>query len=392
MSREELISYIDELKKQRAFTEEDRYLLKILDNSPFTIWASDRDCKIRFWGGQCEALYGYPKSAAIGRDFVDLFVAPDEQKAAREDQIKIIDNSEVFHNIANDHAKTGNTLRLLTNCWRMKSPNSDEYWNVEMGLIVDFFDQEMERLEEIISESRLYKARVTQFVELTKQIRRQFSERKKNFNNAVRECRRLAVRAKKSTEFRKDADKLNNRISEIDEQLTTLIDEYLQKVQASGSSSQCEELTDKFKEKYDELLDNFDDGVLDLEEISIRYTPDGIVSGKDTVLRETAVKHERLYSVAFELKLEINKRIDRIKAQITKNEESQIFQYYAELLERVEAIISRLQSIQETVYKDIGLVRNYNDVMQTRNTMNNQYSEIETLLEAVNADFKRGPH
>lgn len=46
--------------------------------------------------GQCEALYGYKSEDVLGKDFVDLFVAVDEQKAAREDQISIIDDGAVF--------------------------------------------------------------------------------------------------------------------------------------------------------------------------------------------------------------------------------------------------------------------------------------------------------
>lgn len=56
LTKEELISLLRELESQRAFTYEDRMKLEILDQSPFTIWASDRDCKITFWDGQCEHL------------------------------------------------------------------------------------------------------------------------------------------------------------------------------------------------------------------------------------------------------------------------------------------------------------------------------------------------
>ena len=56
LTKEELISLLNELEGQRAFTYEDRMKLEILDQSPFTIWASDRDCKITFWDGQCERL------------------------------------------------------------------------------------------------------------------------------------------------------------------------------------------------------------------------------------------------------------------------------------------------------------------------------------------------
>lgn len=389
MTREELVAYIDDLKEKRAFSEEDRYLLKILDASPFTIWASDRDCVIRFWEGQCESLYGYKKADALGKDFVDLFVAVDEQKAAREDQLKIIDTGEVFHNIANDHAKTGNTLRLLTNCWRMKAPNSEEYWNVEMGLIVDFFYQEMERLEEIISESRLYKARVTQFLDLVKQIRRQFNERRKNFSEAIRECRRQAVLAKKATEFKSSADHYKNVLKNLDDRLNNLIDDYLQQVQACGSSSQCEELTDMFKEKYDQLLDDFADEVINFEEVSMLYTPDGIVLGKDTVLKECAIEFEKHYGVAFELKVNISRRIDTYKAQVTKKAESTVCQYYSDLLAQVDVIIGSMNSLQDKIYKQIETVQKYNEVMKIRASMKSHYAEIEVKLNEIETAFKR---
>jgi len=143
MSREELIAKLKELENRRAFTCEDHMKLIILDESPFTIWASDRDCKITFWAGRCESLYNRTWKEVKGKDYVPLFVADNEQAAARRDQIKIIDDAEVFHNFANDKNKYGNTLPLLTNCFRIKDPScTDKYWNAEMGLIIDFLDEE----------------------------------------------------------------------------------------------------------------------------------------------------------------------------------------------------------------------------------------------------------
>lgn len=40
-----------------------------------------------------------------------------------------------------------------------------------MGLIIDFFNQEVVRLEQIITESRMLKTRVTQFIDCTKQYK-----------------------------------------------------------------------------------------------------------------------------------------------------------------------------------------------------------------------------
>lgn len=390
MNREELIKYIEKLEKQRAFTPEDRYLLTILDNSPFTIWASDRDCIIRFWEGQCESLYGYKKENVIGKDFVDLFVATDEKKAAREDQIAIIDTGEVFHNIANDYAKNGNTLRLLTNCWRMKSPDMDEYWNIEMGLIVDYYDKEIERLEEIVAESRMYNARIAHFLDLTKQARRHYSERRKNFNEAIRECRRQAVKAGKLTEFKISAGTYKNVLKHFDEKLNNLIEDYVQKVQICGSSCECEELSENFKIEKEELFGDFEDEVIDFEEIARRYTPDIVVLGKDTLLKECAFEYERLIARAVNLKLNIGQRLDAYKAKVSKNSNCEVFTHYADLIERCDAIITSLRTLQEKTYKTVGMAQNYEAVREIRSATQIESVHIDKMLSAVVDGYKKG--
>lgn len=392
MTKEELIDYIQKLQIKRAFSEEDQFLLKILDNSPFTIWASDRNCIIKFWEGQCELLYGYKKDQALGKDFVDLFVAEDEKKAAREDQLKIIDSGEVFHNIANDVAKNGNTLRLLTNCWRMKAPDSDEYWNIEMGLIIDFFYQELERLEEIITESRLYKARITQFIELSKHLRKQFFERKKIFKDAIRECDRKSVIAKKRTEFKKRTEPVKKSIEQIETQMSKLIDEYLYKIQVSGSATECEELTDKFKESYETILDKFEDVVIDFEEVNVEFSTDGIILGKDTILKDTAIEHEKYYAMAYNLKISISKQIDSIRARVTVNENSSLLQFYLKLEDSIDVIIKKINTIQEQIYEKIGIVQTYKGVFEIRNNMLTEYEKIGKLINEIYEAFKRGKY
>lgn len=378
------------MQSLRAFSADDRFLLKILDNSPFTIWASDRDCIIKFWSGQCEALYGYKKEQVLGKDFVDLFVAEDEKKAAREDQLKIIDSGEIFHNIANDIAKNGNTLRLLTNCWRMKAPNSDEYWNIEMGLIVDFFYQEMERLEEIISESRLYKARVTQFIELTKQLRKQFAERKKVFNDSIRDCDRKSVIAKKRTEFKKRTEPIKAELTSIERRIMDLIDTYLCKIQSSGSASDCEELTYKFKQSYEDLLDAFEDIVTDFQELNEEFTIDGVIIGRDSVLKDSALEHAKYDNMAFELKIAISKRIDNIRAQVTAKKDSTLLQFYYDMQDSIEAICKEIHDIETHVYQEIGSIQTYKEVMSIRNTMIAQYKTVGDKIEVLHNDFKKG--
>lgn len=389
MSKEELIAYIEELRTKRAFSEEDQYLLEILDASPFTIWASDRDCRIKFWTGQCEYLYGYKKEYAIGKDFVDLFVAEDEKKAAREDQISIIDHGEIFHNIANDVAKTGNTLRLLTNCWRMKAPDSDEYWNVEMGLIIDFFNQEVDRLAEIVEESRIYKSRVTQFIDLTRQIQRQFQERKRRLTEAIQDCKHIAVNARKKTEFKDRVDPIRSRLRNLNDELTELVEKYIQLVQACGSSVRCEELSDEFRDYYQEKIsDTLEDIATDFEEISLDYSDGGMVLGKDAVLKDTNVVFTKIYNRAYDLRNSISKKIDAYKAQVTARQGSAILQKYMELQERIDATMRVINTIQEEVYMSVGCIQAYQDTINIRNDMRRKYDDVEVSLNEIEQEFK----
>ena len=56
-----------------ANTYEDQLKLAILDKSPFTIWASDRNCMIKMWDGQCESMYGRKKEDEARKWFICLY-------------------------------------------------------------------------------------------------------------------------------------------------------------------------------------------------------------------------------------------------------------------------------------------------------------------------------
>lgn len=384
MTKEELIEYLKDCEAKRAFTYEDQMKLAFLDSSPFTLWASDRNCKIKLWMGQCEGLYGYKKEDVIGKDFVDLFVAPDEQKAAREDQLSIIDDGAVFHNIANDIGKNGNTLRLLTNCWRLRDPISGEYWNAEMGLIIDFFNQEVARLEQIINESRLLKARVTQFIESTKQYKSQFLERKKSINEAIRECDRKAVAQKKRKEFKNRIKSVRTELTQIEEKINRTIDEYLEKAKACGSSLECELLLQEFKDEYDSSLFQFEELITDFQEISLDYDDNsGVVCGKDSVLKDTAIIHEVRYSQAFNLKVKIEKEIDEYKSLGNVSENSTVLTSLIEAKELAEAMLRKANTIEIEVYDKVATVRKEEDLLAIRKSMEAAYSEIEASLQRI---------
>lgn len=390
MSKDELINFIKEIEERRAFTYEDQMKLAFIDSSPFTLWASDRNCKIKFWSGKCERLYGYTKEEVIEKDFVDLFVASDEQKAAREDQISIIDDGAIFHNIANDVGKSGNTLRLLTNCWRLKDPKTGEFWNAEMGLIIDFYNQEVERLETIINESRMLKSKVTEFIGYSKRCKIQFSERKRSINKAIRECDRKAVLLRKRTEFQKRIKEINCRLSRIEININGLIEEYLTKMKCCGSSSECDTLIENFKEEYGSILFKFEDLVTDFQEISLDYDDNsGVVHGKDAILKYTATLHETFFEKAFVLKNIIEQTIEDYKClEYKKRGSSKILDEYVQYREQISAIINKINSIDEEMYEKVNNVKSEIEIIEIRKTVQSDYDKIAESLETIEKSMK----
>lgn len=324
MTKEDLIAYIEEMKEKRAFTYEDQMKLVILDNSPFTVWASDRNCIIKLWMGQCESLYGFSSEEAIGKDFVDLFVAEDEKVAARRDQIDIIDNEAVFHNIANDIGRNGNTLQLVTNCRRIKDPVSGEYWNAEMGLIIDYLEQEKDRLKSIVNESQRIKSCVTQFIEDTKQVKEQFSNRKKSINAAIRDCEQKATALRRRTEFKKKVSDIRTNLTKLLQKMDEVYDTYISKMQSCATFNDCEEVRQLFFKEYEVISESLEDMALDVFEISCDYDLEqNLVSDKDALMKDIASRFRSLSELSHTIIRKVEKEIADYKDQVSANPNSE---------------------------------------------------------------------
>ena len=97
-----------------------------------------------------------------------------------------------------------------------------------------------------------------------------------------------------------------------------MVEKYIQLVQACGSSVRCEELSDEFKNYYQEKIsDALEDIATDFEDISLDYSDGRMVLGKDTVLKDTNVVFTKTYNRAYDLRNSISKKIDAYKAQVT---------------------------------------------------------------------------
>lgn len=121
--------------KANQRSREDSIKLAIIDRSPFTLWACDRNYRIVLWNKACVQVYGHPPETAIGAEFAQLFVDDVEAVQAREDCLKIIDHDVAFKNfLAYDHSKMGTRRTMLTNCFRVWDEGKREYLQAEVAL------------------------------------------------------------------------------------------------------------------------------------------------------------------------------------------------------------------------------------------------------------------
>lgn len=383
-SKEELIQLLLELEQKRAFSYEDQLKLTILDKSPFTIWASDRDCIIRMWEGQCESMYGRKKEDVIGKDFVDLFVARDEQAAARRDQLEIIDNGKEFHNIANDQGRNGNTLQLITNCFRIKDPKTGEFWNAEMGVAIDYYEEEKKQLARNIEEGRLIQTLISDFSETQRQYREQFTDRKEGLLASIRTGERNAARQKKLSGYREQTRGIKVKVQQIENDLENTIVEFYKLMRNCTTSFTCFEIKRKFNLALKKILNEFDDVVLELEIMNFDITnQSSSVSLKDEVMKATTAKNTCLETLAHEIWLKAEDAITEYSSLGTITSESVRLRKLKEQRDQIISLKKEIHAIGDEIYSQLTNTTDEDTIMSIKESMEEQYSELETQLHEI---------
>lgn len=138
------------------------------------------------------------------------------------------------------------------------------------------------------------------------------------------------------------------------------------------------------------ILDKFEDIVTDFQEVNVEFSTDGVIIGKDSILKDTALEHEKYHVMAFNLKISISKQIDSIRAQVTVNKSSTLLQFYVELQDSIDAIMKEINTIQERIYKEIGIVQTYNGVIEIRKNMLTEYEKVGKRINEIYETFKKG--
>lgn len=367
--------------------------LEILDNSPFTVWASDRNCIIKLWMGQCESLYGFSSKEVIGKDFVDLFVAKDEKVAARRDQINIIDNGAIFHNIANDIGKNGNTLQLITNCRRIIDPVSGECWNAEMGLIIDYLEQEKDRLKMIVAESQRIKSCISQFIEDTQQVSEGFANRKSSINTAIRECEQKATALGKRTECRKKITEIRSALNKLTQRMNDIYDEHVSNMQSCASFDSCEKIRKSFFEEYEEISDSLEDMALDVFDLSRNYEIEqNLVSLKDSMMKNMSSRTRVLSDFAHTILRKIESEMNDYKEKVTPNPnlESGPFKSFMDMRQEISELKDKAEKTEDKLSSQILNAKSKQDLEIAKTQIEVDIENMRLQMEKIETNLNGG--
>lgn len=239
ISKEEFIA---ELKKIRAFSKSDRFKLKVVDNAPFSMWACDEEFIIRYWECECKRIYGYSSEEAIGKRFLELFVATPERNQAEIECAKIIEGrsapGEFINNIAVDFDSLGRDVTLMTNCFRIYDDELKKWLQAEIALPTDV-EKVVRKYANILRNYQKLRSAVTQYENEIKSLLDSVRARVKNFTAVTR---RILNSRKKNVLPQEDIDKLDKLqsfIAETSEKITSAIDRELKKIQEAKSIEQC---------------------------------------------------------------------------------------------------------------------------------------------------------
>ncbi len=387
----DLIEYIKELKQKRELTYEEKMKLTILDKSPFSIWASDRNCTIKLWEGKCESMYGYSKLEVLGKDYVDLFVATDEKNAARKDQLSIIDDGKVFHNIANDKGRNGNTLKLITYCSRIQDPKSGEYWNAEIGIPIDCYEEEKELLNQRITESHMISACRKQFTDSHKQYLQQFNERKKALLTAMRECEIKAIRLRRREEYKKRIKLIDDSIGSIEKDLDSMSDEHLFKIKKCSTYNECEKIRYNFIKKYDEKLLDFYNLVIDFEEINtelcVEEGEEIFITLNDTIMKDTSSKNNQLANEVYGLLMKIEEKIDEYNSLGNVNPISNRLKQLELMRNNSLQIKKDIEKISNEIYSRISSSKSKEETLRIQEEMEESFEEVIKKIKKLRKDI-----
>jgi PAS domain S-box-containing protein len=137
--------------REPSVSPEDELLLQIIRQARLTLWAADdaeEDFAIRVWNPGAERFYGYSRDEALGRNYLDLFVNPDERAKAVSDHERVLNRGYEFNwnFAAEDVTRDGSLRKVLGSCFRVWDESRGRYLVAELGIDLSDFDRAVDQV------------------------------------------------------------------------------------------------------------------------------------------------------------------------------------------------------------------------------------------------------
>ena len=274
--------FIAELRKIRAFSKSDRFKLKVVDNAPFSMWACDEQYIIRYWECECERIYGYSSEQAIGKRFLELFVAAPERNQAELECAKIIEGrsapGEFINNIAVDFDSLGRDVTLMTNCFPIFDDESQKWLQAEIALPTDV-QKVVQKHANILRNYQKLRSTIVQYENDKKSFLDSVGARVKDLTAVTRKILNSRKKNVLQTEDIEKLDALQSSIAETNRKIIGIVDEKLKIIQEAKSMEQCSAASDDYvscknvcRQLLDDIQDYLDDIVEELKVDSITHS------------------------------------------------------------------------------------------------------------------------
>jgi PAS domain S-box-containing protein len=134
-----------------------RMVLDVTSRAHMTLWAAagaEENYAIKLWGPGAERIYGHSRDAALGQNYIDLFVDSVERERAVTDHAYLTETGEAYtwDWAAEDHHSDGSIRNMLTHCFRIRHPETGQWLLAEIGIEISQLDKANRQLRMVREE------------------------------------------------------------------------------------------------------------------------------------------------------------------------------------------------------------------------------------------------
>lgn len=165
--------------------------------------------------------------------------------------------------------------------------------------------------------------------------------------------------------------------------MNTTIEKYFDLIQLCRTYDSCEQTRLEFMNTYAEILDRFEDVVLDIEEIAQKLNcSSSVVSGRDAVMRDASVKNRLLINYAHDLLMKAEGEITEYKG-ISARADSERMQLLIGRRDRIQRIKDQIDDFVDIIYAELLSAETDNSVQALRVKMENSFKAFEAELKGI---------